>query len=187
MFNLPNYRNLCITEIIHQLINCCAVNLMMALTCWVCRINHCQLSTKPVAQCSTKICSEIGTVRGWSITQAADQVTKPAGLGRRPAASASVPQAPRSAAAAPRPRPLWRRGRVHWGSSSSSNGSRALPLSVRINIHSLPVPGMDDGCSQSWLCDIIPSTLISPRQVRLGAGGARHAGHRRGTGGARAS
>lgn len=54
---------------------------------------------------------------------------------------------------------------VQWCSVCSS-GSRALPLSLQINTRSLSIPGMDDGCIQTWHCDIIHSTSTSLRQVR---------------------
>lgn len=41
------------------------------------------------------------------------------------------------------------------------------PPSVSADKYSQPaIPGMDVGCSETWQCDIILSTLISPRRVR---------------------
>lgn len=68
--------------------------------------------------------------------------------------TAVAPPAPRSCSA------------VGGGVVRSSSSSRALPLSLQINTRSLSLPGMDDGCTQTWHCDITPSTSASLRQVR---------------------
>lgn len=47
----------------------------------------------------------------------------------------------------------------------SSSGSRALPLSLRINTRRLLNPGMDNGYTQTWQCYIILSTSFSIPQV----------------------